>query len=70
MGQETVASTFVIYANKANARTVCRRLRDHGVPAGIRGGKGNWEVFGFPPDRLGVEGVRDLCIKVLHEVRT
>lgn len=63
------ATTFVIHSRKADASRVCRRLQDHNVVAGIRGERGAWEIFGFAPDRLGVDGVRALAARLLTESR-
>jgi hypothetical protein len=61
----TPAATFMIYSRKDEAAYVTRRLRDHGVIAGMRGGRGDYEVFGFVPDRLGICGVRHLMNQIL-----
>jgi len=46
------AQTFIIFTDKNRASYATRRLRDHGIIAGVRGKRGEWEVFGFPPDHM------------------
>ena len=65
----TNATTFVIFSQKSDATRVRRRLDDHAIPAGVRGHRGNWEVFGFVPGRMTVQSVRDLALRLRDEKR-
>ena len=58
------AQTFVIFSRKAQAFYAARKLRDRGIIAGMRGGRGEYEVFGFIPDRLDLARVRQMAIEL------
>ena len=65
----TNATTFIIFSKRSDATRVCRRLDGYGIPVGVRGSRGNWEVFGFLPDRMTSASVRDLALKLQAERR-
>lgn len=56
--------TFVIFSDKSRASYVTKRLRDHGIIAGMRGKRGEWEVFGFPPSHMTASKCGEMALQI------
>jgi hypothetical protein len=61
------AETFVMLARKADARRVAKRLRDCNIIVGVRGQRGNNEVFGYVPNGKTASDIRELALKFYRE---
>lgn len=65
MSQNT--STFATFARKADARRVTKRLRDHGIIAGMRSSRGCNDVFGYLPPKYTLAQIEALALRLFNE---
>jgi hypothetical protein len=63
------ATTFITLRRKEDARRVTKRLRDHGIIAGMRSSRGCNDVFGFLPPKHTQAQIEALALKIFEEKR-
>jgi hypothetical protein len=64
------AMTFITLRRKEDARRVTKRLRDHGIIAGMRSSRGCNDVFGYLPPKYTLAQIEALALKLAGEKRS
>ena len=58
---------FITFTDKARARFAAQQLNKGGIETGVRGKRGQWELFGIVPPHFTAAQCGDLAMRLCEE---